>query len=73
MISEFDILSEKINQLAEMAHVLRRENADLRLKNAELKLENQQLADRMSGAYERCHPDSGIARTIDEEVAECSA
>lgn len=71
MISEFDILSEKINQLAEMAHVLRRENADLRLKNAELKLENQQLADRMSGAYERVASlIQALPGTVDEEIAE---
>ena len=71
MISEFDILSEKINQLAEMAHVLRRENADLRLKNAELKLENQQLADRMSGAYELVSSlIQSLPGTVDEEVAE---
>ena len=54
-----------------MAHVLRRENADLRLKNAELKLENQQLANRMSGAYERVSSlIQALPGTIDEEIAE---
>lgn len=53
MISEFDLLSEKISQLASLTHTLRRENAELRLKNTELKLENQQLAERMESACQR--------------------
>ncbi|MCZ4052991.1 DUF904 domain-containing protein [Oxalobacter sp. OxGP1] len=53
MISEFDVLSEKISQLASLTQALRRENADLRLKNAELTMENQQLSERMEGARQR--------------------
>lgn len=53
MISELDVLSEKISQLASLTQALRRENADLRRKNAELALENQQLAERMEGARQR--------------------
>lgn len=53
MISEFDLLSEKISQLASLTHTLRRENAELRLKNTELKLENRQLAERMESACQR--------------------
>lgn len=73
MISEFDLLSEKINQLASLTHALRRENADLRLKNTELKLENQQLAERIENACQRV---SSLIQTLpavdreEEEVAE---
>ncbi len=61
MISEFDLLSEKINQLASLTHSLRRENADLRVKNAELQQENQQLAERMESA---CLRVSSLIQTL---------
>ena len=72
MISEFDLLSEKIGQLASLTHALRRENADLRLKNTELKEENQQLLERMATAHQRV---SSLIQTLpaakaDEEVSE---
>jgi cell division protein ZapB len=53
MNSEFDLLSEKINGLAELAHALRRENAALRLKVSEMTLENAELSKRMLEAYQR--------------------
>lgn len=53
MISEFDLLSEKISQLASLTHALRRENAELRLKNTELRQENRQLTERMEIAHQR--------------------
>lgn len=40
MISEFQELSDKIDQLAEMTQTLRRENAQLRQANAALVAEN---------------------------------
>ena len=40
MISEFQELSDKIDQLAEMTQALRRENAHLRQGNAALVAEN---------------------------------
>ena len=40
MISEFQELSDKIDQLAEMTQALRRENAQLRQANAALVAEN---------------------------------
>jgi cell division protein ZapB len=43
MISEFQELSDKIDQLAEMSLALRRENAQLRQANAAL------VADNMAG------------------------
>jgi cell division protein ZapB len=53
MNSEFDLLSEKINGLAELAHALRRENAELRLKIAEMTAENSELSKRMLEAHQR--------------------
>ncbi|WP_422879639.1 DUF904 domain-containing protein [Noviherbaspirillum cavernae] len=53
MVSEFHQLSEKISQLAELAHSLRRENADLRLGMAALTAENADLSSRIDEAYQR--------------------
>lgn len=53
MISDFHQLSEKITQLAELAHSLRRENADLRLQSALVKAENAELGKRMQEAHQR--------------------
>lgn len=53
MVSEFHQLSEKISQLAELAHSLRRENADLRLQVAALTSENADLNQRIQEAYQR--------------------
>ena len=53
MISEFHLLSEKINQLAELAQSLRRENADLRLNAAAMSAENAELSKRMQEAHQR--------------------
>ena len=53
MVSEFHLLSEKISQLAELAHALRRENADLRLNMATVTAENVELSKRIQEAYQR--------------------
>jgi cell division protein ZapB len=53
MISEFDQLSEKLDQLAELARSLRRENADLRLAMATLGDENADLSRRIQQAHQR--------------------
>jgi hypothetical protein len=53
MISEFNLLSEKITQLAELAQSLRRENADLRLSAAVIAAENADLTSRMQEAHQR--------------------
>jgi cell division protein ZapB len=53
MISDFHQLSEKIDQLAELAQALRRENADLRLNLATLTAENADLTKRMQEAHQR--------------------
>ncbi|OGB22694.1 MAG: DUF904 domain-containing protein [Burkholderiales bacterium RIFCSPLOWO2_02_FULL_57_36] len=53
MVSEFHLLSEKINQLAELAQSLRRENAELRLNVAAAAADNADLSGRMQEAYKR--------------------
>lgn len=53
MISDFQQLSEKIDQLAVLAQSLSLENADLRLKTAALAAENYDMSSRMQEAYQR--------------------
>ncbi|MES2118134.1 MAG: hypothetical protein V4578_23410 [Pseudomonadota bacterium] len=53
MISEFQELSDKIDQLAEMTQALRRENAQLRQANAALVVENIGYQRRLSEAHSR--------------------
>ncbi len=53
MNSEFHQLSEKINQLAELAQSLRRENAELRRAAAALIVEKADLSMRIQGAHQR--------------------
>ena len=53
MISDFQELSDKIDQLAEMTNALRRENAQLRQANAALVVENMGYQRRLSEAADR--------------------
>lgn len=53
MISDFQTLSDKISQLAELTRALRSENADLRIKSIALTAENADLARRMQEAHTR--------------------
>ena len=53
MISDFDLLAQKVGELAELAHSLRRENAALRAQMATLGEENGELGRRMHLAHER--------------------
>ena len=53
MISEFQDLSDKIDQLAEMTAALRRENAQLRQANAALVAENMGYQRRLNEASGR--------------------
>lgn len=53
MISDFQTLSEKIGQLAELTQSLRSENADLRIRSVALAAENAELAQRMQEAHAR--------------------
>lgn len=53
MNSEFNLLSEKIDKLAEMAQALRRENAQLRLKITAMSSENTILTAKIQQAHQR--------------------
>lgn len=53
MISDFQELSDKIDQLAEMTAQLRRENAQLRQANSALVVENMGYQRRLSEASTR--------------------
>ncbi|WP_426110286.1 hypothetical protein [Massilia sp. PWRC2] len=53
MISEFQDLSLKIDQLAELTAALRRENAALRQTNVELLAENANHRQRLAEARQR--------------------
>lgn len=53
MNSEFHLLSEKIDKLAELTQFLRRENAELRLKIVDISSENTVLIEKMQQAQQR--------------------
>ncbi|MFZ6749624.1 DUF904 domain-containing protein [Undibacterium sp. Ren11W] len=53
MISEFELLANKVESLAELVHALRLENVELRRAAAVLVAENGDLQLRMSQAHER--------------------
>ena len=53
MISEFQELSDKIDQLAELTHSLRRENGQLRQANAALVMDNIGYHSRLREASAR--------------------
>ncbi|WP_423680070.1 DUF904 domain-containing protein [Undibacterium sp. WLHG33] len=53
MISDFELLAEKVAKLAELAHALRVENAALRNEVTALTTQNQDAKERMQQAHER--------------------
>jgi cell division protein ZapB len=53
MIPDFQELSDKIDQLAELTHALRRENAQLRQANAALVVENMGYQRKLGEASSR--------------------
>lgn len=53
MISEFELLAEKLNRLAEMAQTLRLENAALRRTAVDLASENKDLRERVQEAHSK--------------------
>jgi cell division protein ZapB len=53
MIADFNLLSEKIDRLAALTALLRRENAELRLQTVALSADNAALANRMQDAQQR--------------------
>lgn len=75
MISEFQELADKIDQLAAMTHTLRHENAYLRQANAALVLDNHAFSERISEAQQRLQAllekipelvQAGLAEAADE-------
>ncbi|QJQ07458.1 DUF904 domain-containing protein [Undibacterium piscinae] len=67
MISEFELLANKVDSLAELAHALRIENAELRRNSAQLLAENVDMHQRMSQAHER------VAALLEKMPAEDSS
>lgn len=53
MISDFTLLTQKVGELVEVAHALRRDNATLRAQASILAAENAELARRMQSAQQR--------------------
>ena len=53
MISEFDLLSDKISKLVLLAQSLRQQNAELRQQIEALSADKASLAARMSEAHDR--------------------
>lgn len=69
MISEFQELSDKIDQLADMTQALRRENAQLRQANAALVVENLGFQKRLSEASTRVEALLEKIPALDEDGA----
>jgi cell division protein ZapB len=53
MISEFDLLSDKISKLVQLAQSLRQQNAELRQQIEALSADKASLAARMNEAHDR--------------------
>lgn len=53
MISEFELLAEKLKRLADMTHSLRLENAALRRSAVDLAAENKDLRERVQDAHKK--------------------
>ncbi len=53
MISEFELLSDKVERLVSLTHALRLENGELRRNSVELSAENKDMQQRMKEAHQR--------------------
>ena len=53
MISEFELLADKVERLVSLTHALRLENGELRRNSAELSAENKDMQQRMLEAHQR--------------------
>lgn len=53
MISEFELLAEKVDRLASLTQALRLENAELRRNAVGLAAENKDMQQRMQEAHQR--------------------
>ncbi|MES2831095.1 MAG: cell division protein ZapB [Pseudomonadota bacterium] len=86
MISNFSHLAQKVKELADLAHFLRRENAVLRAETVTLTEQNAELRQRMQQAHERVaallaripgaeaqvHIESKVESTFDSESTSSS-
>lgn len=70
MISEFELLAEKLSRLAEMTHTLRLENAALRRTAVDLASENKDLRERVQTAHGRVE---AILAQLPEELTKDAA
>ncbi|MBR7800155.1 DUF904 domain-containing protein [Undibacterium fentianense] len=70
MISEFELLAEKLNRLAEMTHTLRLENAALRRTAVDLASENKDLRERVTEAHGRV--EAILAQLPNEDVKDAA-
>lgn len=71
MPSDFQKLSDKIAQLADLTQQLRRENAELRLRTAALAADNTEMSGKIKLAGQRIVAlmEKYPAPTIDEEAS----
>lgn len=53
MISEFELLADKVERLVSLTHALRLENGELRRNSVELAAENKDMQQRMLEAHQR--------------------
>ena len=53
MISEFELLADKVERLVSLTHALRLENGELRRNSVELAAENKNMQQRMLEAHQR--------------------
>lgn len=67
MISEFELLANKVETLAELLHALRLENVELRRAAAVLAAENGDMQARMLQAHERV---AGLLAQLPDEDAD---
>lgn len=65
MISDFELLAEKLQRLAELTHTLRLENAALRRTAVDLATENKDLREKVHTAHTRV--EAILAQLPDDE------
>lgn len=65
MISDFELLAEKLQRLAELTHTLRLENAALRRTAVDLATENKDLREKVHTAHARV--EAILAQLPDDE------
>lgn len=71
MISDLSLLAQKVSELAEITHSLRRENAALRAESVRLSDQNAELVQRMQQAHHRVS--ALLARIPDLDAAASAA